>query len=115
MFGSKKNKLRAEIEKLKEELADVKLQKKIEEEDIKHLVKLNEERQKLELEREKMTLKNKKDDEVTEIRDRYRDKMEKRLETEVERTKEMYGEILKRLPSIKVRLKGEADNGEAGG
>lgn len=108
MFGNKKTKLRAEIEKLKEELAEVKLQKKIEEEDIKHLVKLNEERQKLELERKKMELDNKKTAEVETIRDEYRDKMEQRLETEVTRTKEMYGEILQRLPSIKVRLKGEA-------
>lgn len=98
--------LKIEIEVLKESLAELKLQKKIEEEDIKHLVKINEERQKLELERERMKLKNDKDGEVEEIRDKYRDKIEARLEVEVERTKEMYVEILQRLPNINVELTG---------
>mgnify|MGYP003133356900 CR=1 FL=1 len=107
-----KRQLEDDLAKLKHnhhlDLEKIESKKKIADEDIKHMVKMKEE--KLQVEYEKNSLKNErsKDIEVAEIRDDYRIKIEQRLETEVKNMKEMYGEILKRLPNVNVRLKGDA-------
>jgi len=99
--------MKDQISKLKEELEDLKLKKKIEEEDIKHMVRIKQE--KLEIEHEKAVNKAKSDAEQTigEVKDQYRDKMELFLQKQVQDVKEMYGQILKRLPDVNVRLKGD--------
>ncbi len=100
--------LKNEKKELEEEVARLKLKKKMEDEDIKHLVKINQERKEIELEKEKTRLLGAKDKEVMKIKDEYRDKIEENLGEQVGRMQEMYGQILKRLPSVKVRLDGEA-------
>ena len=98
-----RDKLRDQVRDLKDEIAGLKSKKKIEEEDIKHMVRLKEER--LELKSQKMALDMERDKEkaIAEVKDTYRDKMEDRLESEVVNIKEMYGQILERLPTIKVK------------
>ncbi len=121
MFGFKVTKLEGEVEELKEkkeglekdkkqlteEVERLKLKKKLEDEDIKHMVKINEER--LNIEHEKKVIESEKiaDERVAQVKDDYRDKVEANLEVQVTNMKEMYGEILKRLPDVNVRLKGE--------
>lgn len=98
--------LKNEKKDLEEEVARLKLKKKMEDEDIKHLVKINQERKEIELEKEKTRLLGAKDKEVMKVKDDYRDKIEKNLGEQVVQMKEMYGQILERLPDVRVRLKG---------
>ena len=100
-----KEELQEEVRRLKDDLESLKTKKKIEEEDIKHMVKLKEER--LEVENEKKLLGFERDKEraIAVVKDEYRDKLEQRLHTEVESMKEMYGQILERLPNLNARMK----------
>ena len=95
-----KTKLETDVEKLK-------ATKKREEEEIKHHLKLGEEKQKVENERFQLKCEREKEAAIAKVKDEYRDKLEKRLETEIANIKGMYGEILERLPNVNVRLKGD--------
>ena len=50
-------------------------------------------------------MEREKDSEIAKVKDDYRDKLEGRLEKEVVNMKEMYGQILERLPNINVKGK----------
>lgn len=95
-----------EVKRLKEELEELNLKKKMSEEDIKHMVKIDQERRDIEYQKKVMELEVKKNAEIERVRNDYRDKTEKQLETQVANMKEMYKEILGRLPDVNVRLKG---------
>ena len=95
--------LEREKRQLKEDLAELKLKKKLEEEDIKHMVKINNERKDIELEKEKIKLTQKSNDEIAKVKDRYRDKTEAQLEKQLVNMKGMYGEILERLPNYNIK------------
>lgn len=101
-----KDSLEAEVKRLKEEIQKLKVKRKIEDEDIKHMIKMKEERKDLEYERKVAEIEASKAEEIAAIKDEYRDKIEQQLETQKDDMKEMYGEILKRLPDMSVRLKG---------
>ena len=88
---------------LKEDLAELKLKKKLEEEDIKHMVKINNERKDIELEKEKMKLERKSAEEIAKVKDSYQDKTEQQLEKQLTNMKSMYGEILERLPNYNIK------------
>jgi seryl-tRNA synthetase len=112
MFGRDRKEQENEIErlkdekrKLKEELEELKLQKKMEEEDIKHMVKINNERKEIELEKEKVKLMKEKDEAIAKVKDDYRDKTEKQLERQLTDMRGMYTEILERLPNYNVKVK----------
>lgn len=98
---------RSELRRVKEELEDVKLKKKIEEEDIKHLTKIKLEQNEIEFQKKTLALERQKDGEVMTLKQNYADKMQFRLEKETENIKGMYDQILKRLPDVNVRLKGD--------
>lgn len=95
--------LRAEIQDLKNELATLKHEKKIAEEDIKHMIRLREERLEVEAEKKQLEREREKQDAIAAVKDQYRDKLEKRLQTEVDNIKAMYAQILERLPKVSVR------------
>ena len=98
--------LKRSIRTLKDELSELKQTKKMEEEDIKHMVKIHKERNAIELEKKTMELEREKQNEVAKVKDEYRDKTEVQLKSESTNMKEMYGQILKRLPNISANLKG---------
>ena len=104
---SEVEKLRADVRKAKEDLADTKHKKKMEDEDIKHMVKMSQEKNGIELEKKLAKCESEKQDAIAEVKDKYRDKMEERLQNEVLNIKEMYGQILERLPNVNARLKGD--------
>lgn len=99
--------LTGERRKLKDEIEDLKVKKKVADEDIKHMVKMREER--LELKFEKMQVQQDKElqDKLHEVSNKYRDKTEKQLEKESGNMKEMYGQILERLPNVTAKLSGK--------
>jgi predicted metal-dependent hydrolase len=91
------------IRDLKDEIAGLKNEKKITEEDIKHMVRLKEERMEVANEKKNLERDREKENAIAEVKDNYRDKMEARLQKEVESIKEMYAQILQRLPKVTVR------------
>ena len=95
--------LESEKKDLKEEVGDLKLKKKMEEEDIKHMVKIDRERKDIEIEKEKVKLAGEKADAIAAVKDNYRDKTEAQLEKQLVNMKSMYGEILERLPNYNVQ------------
>ena len=99
--------VRVELRKTKEELEDVKLKKKIEEEDIKHMVKIKLEQNEIEFQKKIITSDKEREAAIHIVKQEYADKMQARLEKEVVSIKEMYREILQRIPDVNVRLKGE--------
>ena len=98
--------LRDQKHKLELDIEKVKLEKKNEIEDTKHLVKLRDEKKELEFKRKEMALEAKKAEDIARVKDEHRDKMEAQLSKETENIKVMYDQILERLPDIKVGLKG---------
>ena len=99
--------LRTERLDLKDEVEDLKLKKKVSEEDMKHLVRMKEEKNEIERQKRINEIEIEKNNEVAAVKDGYRDKMEKQLERETQNIKEMYNEILKRLPNVNVKMTGE--------
>lgn len=99
--------LREDVRKAKEDLSETKHKKKMEDEDIKHMVKMSKEAGEIDLKKKVMDCEKEKDKTIAEVKDEYRDKMELRLQTEVDNIKEMYGQILERLPNVNARLKGD--------
>lgn len=93
--------------KLKDDLAGLQQKRKIEDDEIRHLVKMKESALEMEHSKKALELERKKDGEVAAVKDQYRDKLEAFLQQQVKDIKEMYGEILGRLPNVNVRLKGE--------
>ena len=98
--------LRKDRTRLKQEVEDLKLKKKIEEEDIKHMVKMKMERLDLEHQKKVQETERAKEKEIANIKDTYRDKMELQLSKETTNIKEMYAQILDRLPNVNLKLKG---------
>ena len=99
--------LKKEVRASKEELAEVKHKKKMEEENIKHMVKIKEEKLEIEYQKKVQTVEAQKAIEVAQVKDTYRDKMEVELNKQVDNMKEMYKEVLERLPNINAKLKGD--------
>ncbi len=89
---------------LTDEVASLKLQAKIEEEDIKHMVKMTEEKDKLTLDKAIFEAEKKATEGIANVKDAYRDKVEKSLESEVEKMESMYSQILERLPNVNYEL-----------
>jgi hypothetical protein len=99
------------------EFKKLKLTKKIEEEEVQHKLKMREEEVDLkyekrahEIEKEgsKFVADNKADclKEIGEVKDKYRDKVEKTLEKRSDELRSMYTEILARLPDVSVNVGG---------
>jgi len=89
---------------LKEEVEDLKIKKKIETEDIKHMVKMKEEKNDLEFQKKVMEKEQEKQAAIATVKDEYRNKLEKNLIAQKDDIKEMYSQILKRLPDVNARL-----------
>ncbi len=112
-LGDQIKTLRDQIKTLKkerngrqDEIERLKLKKKIEDEDIKHMVKMKEEKLGLEFKKKEMDIEQEKQDAIAKVKDAYRDKTEKSLVGQKDDIKEMYGQILQRLPDVNVNLKG---------
>ena len=96
--------LKLEIKKLKEELETLKLQKKMEETEIKHLVKCKEEKADIEAERQKNLLTKTFNEKEMELQTKYHDKVMGVIESEHKKIQELYKEILGRLPDVNMTI-----------
>lgn len=121
-----KGKLRDEIRDLKEEIKVLKLEHKIQEEDTKHMVKLKEERLKdeynrkehrleVDYEKKELELRRECDQEIAEVKDNYREKMEIALKEQMDGVKEMYGQIVEQLPDVNYAIQHDIGGGKESG
>ena len=101
-----KDKVRLEgtVSSLKSEVEDLKLKRKIEEEDIKHMVKMKGEKLELDFDRRTVEAAGEQQAAIAQVKDDYRAKMEDNLNKQIEDTKEMYAQILERLPNVNVEM-----------
>ena len=97
----------AEI-KHQKEIKTIEHKRKIADEDIKHMIKMKEEKIELQYQKKIVELEKQKAEEIAKVKDDYRDKMEEQLKTETQNVERKFESILKRLPNVNVRLKGEA-------
>ena len=104
---AKINDLEVQRTDLHRTVEDLKSKKKIEEEQIKHLVKIKDEKRELEFKRKEMDLEAKKATEIAGVKDGYRDKLEENLIKQKDDIKGMYAQILERLPNINAKLMGK--------
>ncbi len=91
------------VRELTDDIASLKNEKKLAEEDIKHMVRIREEKLEVENERKQLIRDRDQQEAIANVKDEYRDKLEERLQVEVDNIKEMYGQILERLPTVTVR------------
>lgn len=99
----------------REELEELKLKKRLEAEEIKHMVRINEEKNRQELDNEKIKLQKEFAEMVTQLKDQNRreleeslkafhGKMESRFSEELKNLKEVYGLLMQRLPNVNLTL-----------
>lgn len=100
--------LNGTIERLKRDAREAEHKRKLEDEETRHLIKLREEKLELDFDRKNMEREKAKVDAIAKVREEYRDKIEKGLEARGKELREMYGEILARLPNVNVMLDNQA-------
>ena len=99
----------------KEELEDLKLKKRLEQEEITHMTRINEEKLKMELDSEKQKLAKDAQDNITNFRKQQTEellkihqalfeKLETRMNTEVGNLKEIYTALMARLPNVNLQI-----------
>ena len=116
------NELQAEYEKTvkalrvtKEELEDLKLKKRLEQEEIKHMVKINEERKDSEVAKKQIELEKKYNEQINKFREEQtaallqltkelHGKLEGRFNVELGNLKEIYQALMARLPNVNLTL-----------
>ena len=96
--------LSSHIRKLKDELADLKTQKTMEEREIKHLVKIKEEKLSLEFKVKEVELIKGFQEKEMALHTDYHDKTVKQIEGFNTRQDVFFDGIMKRLPNISANL-----------
>jgi len=97
--------LTEERRKLKDDLADIKKQKELEKTEIEHLVALKEERMKLQISQKEVELEKQfQKREIDLMQKNHTDAM-KRIEKAGDDMKEIYKEIMLRLPNVNLDIK----------
>lgn len=99
--------LKAEIRELREEKEDLEFRKKMEEKEIAHLVKMKEEKIKIETEKKEIELIKDFQQKEMKLQTEYFDKVMEKIEGGHKEMKDIYGEIMKRLPNISMNIREE--------
>ena len=96
--------LNSQIKALKTELEELKLTKKLEELEIKHLVKMKEEKQALESEKNKNDLSKLFNDKEMALQTKYHEQVMGVITKEHEKLQALYKEIIGRLPDVNMTI-----------
>lgn len=99
--------LKDEKKALEEKVAKLELKAKIEEEDIRHMRKKEQEIADIKFQKKEMKIEREKIDAIAKVKDEYRDKVEKGLNDQITGVKATQKEIMGLVPKIRVGLKGE--------
>ena len=97
--------LQKTVKQLKDEIAQLESKRKIEELELKHLVKMKEEKQALELQKAKNDQERAFNQKEMELQTKYHDKVMSIIQDNTTKTQEIYTEILQRLPTVTVDVK----------
>jgi len=100
---------------LVEKLEELKLKKRLEQEEITHMQRINEERLKQELEQEKLKLQREHQEKIVALEEKtmkeinkslvdFHAKIEKRFGDELTNLKEVYGLLMQRLPNVNMEI-----------
>jgi VIT1/CCC1 family predicted Fe2+/Mn2+ transporter len=93
------------IKSLKEEIEQLKSTKKIEEAEIKHLVRMKGEKLELEHQKKEVELQEEFAKKQMQLQQDYHDKVLAQIELARKEQKETYTEIMKRLPNVNMEIK----------
>jgi hypothetical protein len=96
----------AEARSLKNAVKQLKLDRKIEEEDIKHMVKMKDERREIEFQKREAALQRDFDAKLAAEERSNQEKLEQLLHKEIGNTRATASELLARLPNVNVELSG---------
>jgi DNA anti-recombination protein RmuC len=114
--------LRAQVDKIvkqkrevTEELEELKLKKRLEQQEIAHLVKINEEKLKSELERKELKMEQDFQKKINDIEEKsmkkviesltgFHEKMEKKFNSELQNMKELMNTLVKVLPNVNMEM-----------
>jgi hypothetical protein len=96
--------LNSQIKALKTELEELKLTKKLEELEIKHLVKMKEEKQALESEKAKNDMSKLFNDKEMALQTKYHEQVMGVIQKEHEKLQALYKEIIGRLPDVNMTI-----------
>jgi len=102
------HKLEDENHELEVENKNLEQTKQISDEMVAHKLKMREESVTMDADKrigeaERKAAKD-RDDGIAKVKDKYRDKLENQLEKRGDEMKEMYGQILKRLPDVNMEI-----------
>lgn len=97
--------LAKEAADLRLEVQGLKTKRKIEEEDIKHMLKMKEEALAIEKQKFELATEKAKNAEVAQVKDNYRDKLEAFLVQKNNEGDKRFAEILERLPNVTMAIK----------
>ena len=98
--------LQNSVVELKGQLKEVQQDKKLEQEDIKHMIKMREEAFEVEKQKFELGCERAKDSAIAAVKDEHRDKLEELLHGQIKDGKDLRKEILDRLPNISAKLTG---------
>lgn len=96
--------LEKERNQLKEQVEDLKLKKKISEEDIQHLVKIKLEQADIDKQKHIAKADAEKSAAIFAVKSEYQQKVEHNLLEQQKQLRDMYSEVLARLPNVNVML-----------
>ena len=104
LIDKSKNITYAQAEKLRKEIDNLKETKQREEREIKHLVKLEKEQADITLQKEKMKMQEDYNKKEMQLRQEFFDKNMVLIKEGHKDMKEMYAEIMKRLPNVNMEI-----------
>lgn len=93
-----------EVPKLKRELAELRLQKEIEQRDIDHLIKIKHEKLNIEYQQKELGLKDQYKDKEMALQKEYHGKVMANIEVARAEMKDIYSKIMERLPNISMEI-----------
>lgn len=100
----KTGELKKDIKRLKNELEDLEFKKRMEEAEIKHLVKMKEEKQILEAQKKEVELTKEFQAKEMKLQTEYHDKAVKLIQEGHAKMQEIYGKIMERLPNVTMAI-----------
>lgn len=94
-----------DVARIQEEIASLESRKKIEEQEIRHLVKMKEEKLLLETSRKEVELQKLFTQREMDLQTSYHDKVLSTIEESRKESKELYSQIMERLPNVNMEIR----------
>lgn len=104
--------LQKEVSGLKLQVEELRSKKKIEEEDIMHMIKMREEALAIEKQRFELQMTQEKDAAIASVKDAYREKLEGWLIDKNKESDNRFEQILERLPNVNMSIKQDSRRGK---